>query len=146
MEQSVHQPAADDATTADARPDRHVGEGVEAWRRAPAPLGQRRGVDVGVEADRHGAERGANRPDHIRVDPLRFRRRCDAATLEVDRSERRDADGGELRRALAEAVDDACERLRGSGGRDHRPRAQVERAAADGADERRSSGLHASVD
>ncbi len=68
---SVEQPAA-----ADSRSNRQIDEGVEPAAGAPALLGQRRGVDVGIEADRH-AKRGARGAGDRHVRPPGLRRRRD---------------------------------------------------------------------
>ena len=53
MAEAVHQPPAGDQSDADPGADGDVGEILEAPGRAPAPLGERRAVHVGIEGDRH---------------------------------------------------------------------------------------------
>ena len=95
MNEAVHQATVHHAATADARANRQVEKRVQRLSRAPAPLGQRRGVDVRVEADRH-VERVAQRAGDVHVRPPGFRRRGDEAErgrgrLHVDRTERGNA-------------------------------------------------------
>ena len=91
---SVEQPAA-----ADSRSNRQVDEGVQPAAGAPALLGQRRGVDVGIEADRH-AKRGARGAGDRDVRPAGLWRRGDLSvgrriSPQIHRPEGGDTDGGE---------------------------------------------------
>ena len=72
VDEPVHQPAVHHAATADPRADGQVNERVESLRRAPAPLTERRGVDVGVDAD-FDAERVSDGAGDIHVRPPRLR-------------------------------------------------------------------------
>jgi hypothetical protein len=87
-----------DRADADPGTDRDVDEVIEALRRAPATLGERRAVDVGVEGDWH-AER-AQRREQVHLAPAGLGRRADApitglSGIQIQRSEARDAESRE---------------------------------------------------
>jgi hypothetical protein len=87
--------ATHDEPDADARTDGDVRKVIEALRRAPAALGQRRAVDVGVETERP-AEFAAEPLRDVRVPPAGLRGGCDVAEgrrvdAQVDGTERGDA-------------------------------------------------------
>ena len=91
----------DHRAAADSGADRQVEEIGEAARGAPSRFAERRAVHVGVEADRQ-VEALANGAREVEIAPARLRRRRDVAVrprirVQVDRSERRDADGPQLR-------------------------------------------------
>src|SRR3546814_5203111 len=60
--------AVNDQPDADPGPNRDIGEIVEPLPRAPANLGERRAVDVGVEPHRH-RERRCDLAEHVGIGP-----------------------------------------------------------------------------
>src|SRR3546814_10187916 len=101
-----------------------IGEIAEPVPAAPANLGERRAVDVGVEADRNVIG-GAQRAEQIGALPIGLVRRADAAIVTRARIELQRAEGGNAKpaeaRARRPAVEprlDRGERFPGHGGRD----------------------------
>ena len=100
VDEPVHGPTVDNDATADAGPDRQVDGHRAALGSTPADLGERRAVDVVVEADGH-VEAVGEVAAHIDVRPADLRRRRDVPEvgtppIEADRAEAPDSDGGEL--------------------------------------------------
>ena len=114
MSQSVQRVPVNDEAAADPGPHRHVAEGVEAHRGAPSPLADRRGGDVGVEADRNtqcrleARHQGGAGPSGLGgagyASPIRRGR------IDVDRTEAADPEGGEVGGCPKE-IDGAADRL-----------------------------------
>src|SRR3546814_8023665 len=89
---------------ADPGPNRDIGEIVEPLPRAPANLGERRAVDVGVEPHRH-RERRCDLAEHVGIAPAGLVGRQDMPVSrrsgsEIERPERGDPEGGEAGNAL----------------------------------------------
>ncbi len=153
MKQSVEWPAAHDGAAAYARTHRQIESGVAAASRAPAPLREGGGVDVGVE--RHGdGEGGAQRRQDVGAGPSRLRSAQDLAVggrhgAQIERSEHGDAqtgEGADLPLLLAEEGDRTVEGGRGRAGLERGRGADVVRPAADRADELGSAALYAAVE
>ena len=133
--------------------NRQIDEGVESLGGAPAPLAQRRGVHIGIEADRH-FERRLDRPHDIHVGPARLRRRRDEAErvgagVQINRTERGDADGRQLpeaRLGRPEEVDGLAKRALRRGRGESHLLSHVPRARPDHAHELGSAGLHCAAE
>src|SRR6187455_2910082 len=83
-------PAAHDAADTDAGAHRHVRVVVETLSRAPAALGQRRAIHVGVDAHRY-AELAAQPRRDVGIAPVKLAGRGDESVgwrsrLEIDRA------------------------------------------------------------
>ncbi len=140
VEQAVDGAAVEDRAAADPGADGEVDDRADPLPRAPALLGQRGAVDVGVPA--HGQpEPLPEAAHHVGVAPARLGRRRDPAVCRVPlvqahRPERRDAERGRLLPRVEPPLDpvaDGAERLVGARRGDHRALAQVLRSRPDGA-------------
>ncbi len=99
MQQSMHGPARNQRPAANTRAHGHVGHVVHPARRAPTMFGDRRGIDVSVEAHRAG-EFPPERAREVNHAPEGFGRAQDVAVMrgckvELDGPKGADANRGD---------------------------------------------------
>ncbi len=102
MEQAMDRPAVGDQAAADPGPDRQIGNDVEAGAAAPAPFGQRGGVDVGV--DRDPAVQAVGHAADVEPLPAGFRSAHQPAVIIVIAVEDERPEAGDAERAERRAL------------------------------------------
>jgi len=147
MHEPVDGSAIEDDAGTDARAHRHVDEVRQPPSDAPALLGKRCRVHIGVEGN-GDVELLAERADDVGVAPTRFRGLCDPAErlrsdAHIDGPEGADAEGGNADTVALEELDDATQRLGWRRRRDDLDLGEIAWAGALGAHPLRSTGLDA---
>jgi hypothetical protein len=120
MQQPVQRPPAHDQADTDTGAHGDVGQVIESLAGAPAAFGQRRRVDVGVQADGHGKPCGQRRHQACAApaglgrseQPAVVRR----ARVEFERSETADADRAKIAVALRGRVQPVADLVPGARG------------------------------